>query len=104
MRQSTCNLLQETRFKTETFSSLAEVVGSVWVAREVTSLRGSSKVRCARKCSELEGCWAFVRENDRCILIGHTTLPGNDVTEGHLETDGSIDVFGIPVLFFYPGV
>ena len=86
--------IQETPFVRELFSSSSELLGNVFVAREVASLRGSTKIRCGSKCSLLEGCWAFVRKDQRCILIGEASLPGNDVTEGDLESDGWIQAYG----------
>ena len=57
--------------------------------REVTSLRGtgSGLLACAFACTELGGCRAFVREHERCILLGDATLPGEDVAAASL-TEG----------------
>ena len=67
----------------------ASIFGNDVTVREVTSLRGtgSGLLACAFVCTELGGCRAFVREHERCILLGDATLPGEDVAAASL-TEG----------------
>ena len=55
------------------------------IVREVASLRGKSRMRCASKCSELEACAAYIYDTDRCVLIGDSSLPGSDVDIGDID-------------------
>ena len=85
------NSLKEKRFKKERFESISDLLSNSLVAREMTPLRGQPKARCAFACTKFEGCQAFVREHERCILLGNATLPGEDVT---MQTDEPTDVYG----------
>ena len=69
----------EMNFKSVRLSSISEY-GHGNVTREVTSLRGGFQLEmlCASECTD-EACRAFLIDNNRCILIGHSTLPGDDV-------------------------
>ena len=64
-----------------TSSNATAIFGNDVTVREVTS-RGL--LACAFACTELGGCRAFVREHERCILLGDATLPGEDVAAASL--------------------
>ena len=49
-------------------------------------VRGGSRLKCGSQCSEHERCAAFMYHNNRCILIGSSTLPGNDVNANDIST------------------
>ena len=53
-------------------------LGSDVIFKEDTSLRGKSKLKmlCTFKCTATLGCQGFLLDNQRCILIGDSTLSG----------------------------
>ena len=75
----------------------ASIFGKDVIMREVTSLRGtgSGLLACAFACTELGGCRAFVREHERCILLGDATLPGEDVAAASLTEGKAYKIRGI---------
>ena len=83
--------VKEKHFIKERTQIISNLLSNGLVAKEMTPLRGMSKIRCAFECTKLEGCRAFVYENDRCILIGNDTLPGVSVA---LQTDEPMDAYG----------
>ena len=70
----TIDSIQEKLYEKKCFFNSFELLGNTWVAREVTSLHGTPKVRCVWSCTALEGCVAFVHANERCILTGETSV------------------------------
>ena len=91
--------IEGVRFRKCLGEGLADVTIFGTIAREVTSLRGKTRMRCAKKCAEYEGCEAFVHNNDGCILIGDSSLPGSDVDIREIDlsritgVDGKIKLF-----------
>ena len=91
--------IEGVRFRKCLGEGLADVTVFGSIAREVTSLRGKTRMRCAKKCAEYGSCDAFVHDNDECILIGDWTLPGSDVDIREIDlsritgVDGKIKLF-----------
>ena len=87
--QATCVALRTANYEQLQSSNVTAIFGNDVTVREVTSLRGtgSGLLACAFACTELGGCRAFVREHERCILLGDATLPGEDVAAASL-TEG----------------
>ena len=90
--------IEGVRFRKCLGEGVADVTVFGSIAREVTSLRGKTRMRCAKKCAEYEGCDAFVHDNEECILIVDSSLPGVDVDMREIDLsritgiDGKIKV------------
>ena len=61
-----------------------------WITKGFSET-GGEKVCCSFECSKHDVCRAFLLENDRCVLIGDSTLFGDDVSIEELA----------PVMFYY---
>ena len=61
-----------------------------WIVKGFGETEGG-KVSCSFECSKHDVCRAFLLENDRCVLIGDSTLSGDDVSIEELA----------PVMFYY---
>ena len=57
------------------FISLQPIIKELTILKEFSNLGA----RCLIECTRLKQCYAFVRNNKRCVLIGESTLPGENV-------------------------
>ena len=79
-----CVHARQTTYELIVFGSSSELYCD-YTHTEVTSQGGDGHIQCAAKCLEHEGCKAFLRDNFRCVLIGHSNLPGNDIDSNELS-------------------
>ena len=82
--------LEQTKslFLSSNISTIAEWMENDVIMKEVTSLSGHPRVRtyCPLHCLKLDACRGLLSNTNRCILIGHSSLPGDDVTMNETET------------------
>ena len=68
---------ENTTFTPKVISNTTELGTDVILKED--RLRVDNQVKCSFGCSEQTGCLAFLYENNRCILIGNSSLSGDDV-------------------------
>ena len=66
------------RFKKTSGDNLSGLSSDVTM-KEVTSLRGGLSVQCSMECASLDNCQSFIFSEKRCILVGDSSLPGEEV-------------------------
>ena len=69
----------KTKQEKHTFKKTSTELGSDVTLKEVTSLRGGLSVQCSMECASLDNCQSFIFSEQRCILVGDSSLPGEEV-------------------------
>ena len=68
----------KTKQEKHTFKKTSTELGSDVTLKEVTSLRGGLSVQCSMECASLDNCQSFIFSEQRCILVGDASLPGEE--------------------------
>ena len=73
---------KESTFSKTEVANISDYLGG-FTLKEV---RGGSRITCGSQCTKHDECSSFIYHNNRCVLIGSSTLPGNDVNLSDVST------------------
>ena len=80
---------ENVEFQRNIIGNISELQNDV-IFKEMTSQFGNY-VSCSFKCANLDDCQGFNFQNQRCILIGNSSLPGQDVNM--VELLGTVEIY-----------